>query len=218
MQIRAGKTSPVAYCWTDAPTGKRSVAWTSGDLVEVTPDEVDYELLAASRVLHLDGHHTQAALAAAKFAKANGILVNMEAGTLRDGVPELLAFTDILIASEEFARKITGCDDLDQAIFKLADYGAKVTGITMGELGSMVLTPEKTILRCPAFKLDKVVDTTGAGDVYHTGFCIRYLETDDLRECMRFGSAVSALKCGKLGGRTGIPTRAEVDKFLQDNK
>lgn len=215
IQIRSGKTSPVAYCWTDAPTGKRSVAWTSGDLVEVTPDEIDYELIAASRVLHLDGHHTRAALAAAKFAKANGVLVNMDAGTLRDGVPELLTYTDILIASEEFARRITGINDLDKAIFKLAEYGAKVTGITMGELGSMVLTPEKSILRCPAFKLEKVVDTTGAGDVYHTGFCVRYLETDDLMECMRFGSAVSALKCGKLGGRTGIPNRNEVDLFLK---
>ena len=103
---------------------------------------------------------------------------------------------------------------MEEALFALAGIGAKVTGITMGELGSMVLAEGK-ILRCPAFKVDKVVDTTGAGDVYHTGFAVRYLETDDLMECMRFASAVSALKCGKLGGRTGIPTRKEVDEFLK---
>ena len=216
MIVRQGTASPVAYCWIDAPTGKRSVAWTRGGLVEVTPDEVDYDLIANAKVLHLDGHHTAAALAAAKFARQHGVLVNFDAGTMRDGVQELLTYSDILITSEEFARLVTGENDLDKAIFKLASIGAQVTGITMGELGSMVLAEGK-ILRCPAFHLDKVVDTTGAGDVYHTGFAVKYLETRDLMECMRFGSAVSALKCGKLGGRTGIPTRQEVDEFLKNN-
>jgi sugar/nucleoside kinase (ribokinase family) len=72
------------------------------------------------------------------------------------------------------------------------------------------------ILRCPAFSI-KPVDTTGAGDVYHTAFGVRYLETHDLMECMRFASAVSALKCLKLGGRTGISTRAQVDEFLRNH-
>jgi len=216
MVIREGTASPVAYCWIDAPTGKRSVAWTRGGLVEVKPEEVDYELIANAKVLHLDGHHTQAAIAAAKFARQHGVLVNFDAGTMRDGVPELLKYSDILITSEEFARQVTGENDLDKAIYQLASIGAQVTGITMGELGSMVLAEGK-ILRCPAFPVAKVVDTTGAGDVYHTGFAVRYLETGDLMECMRFGSAVSALKCGKLGGRTGIPTRKEVDEFLAKN-
>ena len=214
MLIRQGTASPVAYCWVEADTGKRSVAWTRGGLVEVKPEEVDFELIARAKVLHLDGHHTDAAIAAAKFARANNVLVNFDAGTMRDGVPELLNCADILITSEEFARKVTGENELEKALFALAGIGAKVTGITMGELGSMVLAEGK-ILRCPAFKVDKVVDTTGAGDVYHTGFAVRYLETDDLMECMRFASAVSALKCGKLGGRTGIPTRKEVDEFLK---
>ncbi len=214
MLIRQGTASPVAYCWVEADTGKRSVAWTRGGLVEVKPEEVDFELIARANVLHLDGHHTDAAIAAAKFARANNVLVNFDAGTMRDGVPELLNCADILITSEEFARKVTGENELEKALFALAGIGAKVTGITMGELGSMVLAEGK-ILRCPAFKVDKVVDTTGAGDVYHTGFAVRYLETDDLMECMRFASAVSALKCGKLGGRTGIPTRKEVDEFLK---
>lgn len=214
--IRENETSPVAYCWIDGPSGKRSVAWTRGNLTEITPEELDYDLIAGAKVLHLDGHHTPAAIAAAKFARQHKVLVNFDAGTMRDGVPELLNYADILITSEEFARKVTGENDLEKAIFILGNIGAKVTGITMGELGSMVLA-EGRILRCPAFKVDKVVDTTGAGDVYHTGFAIRYLETDDLMECMRFGSAVSAIKCGKLGGRTGIPSRKEVDEFLKQH-
>ena len=215
MVVRKGHTSAIAYCWIDAPTGKRSVAWTRGTLTELTADEVNLELVRQAKILHLDGHNPVGALAAAKEARKHNIPVCLDAGTLRDGVRELLPYVTILIASEAFARLYTGENDLDKAIFKLREIGAEVTGITMGKEGSMALDGDK-ILRCPAFKIDPV-DTTGAGDVYHTGFCVRYLETHDLMECMRFGSAVSAIKCLKLGGRAGIPSRTQVDDFLKRN-
>ena len=63
----------------------------------------------------------------------------------------------------------------------------------------------------------KPVDTNGAGDVFHAAFAVRYLETQNLMECMRFASAVSAFKCLKLGGRAGIPNRKDVDEFLKNN-
>ena len=85
----------------------------------------------------------------------------------------------------------------------------------MGKAGSMALEGGR-IVRCPAFRVE-AVDTTGAGDVYHAAFAVRYLETRDLYDCMRFASAVSALKCLKLGGRAGIPSRAQVDDFLKRN-
>ena len=216
MIVRKGFLSPVAYCWIEQATGKRSVAWTRGNLAELDPaTEVDFDLIKHAKMLHLDGHQTAAALAAADVARANGVLVNFDAGTIRPGVEQLVRKADILITSEEFARRFTETDDLSQAIFKLAENGAKVCGITMGEQGSMVLD-NGNILRCPAFTI-KPVDTTGAGDVYHTAFGVRYLETHDLMECMRFASAVSALKCLKLGGRTGIPTRVQVDEFLRSH-
>ncbi len=215
MIVRKNETSPIAYCWIDAPTGKRSVAWTRGTLAELTAEEVDLDLIRNAKAVHIDGHNPVGALAAVKEAKKHGVLVNFDAGTLRPGVKELLPYADLLIASEAFARGYTGENDLDKAIFKLAEIGSQVVGITMGEQGSMVLDHGK-ILRCPAFRITPV-DTTGAGDVYHTGFCVRYLETHDRMECMRFGSAVSALKCLKLGGRTGIPTRRQVDEFLANH-
>lgn len=216
LVVRHGATSPIAYCWIDAPTGQRSVAWTRGTLPELKAEEVDMEMVRHAKLLHIDGHNPAGALAACREAKKHDVIVNLDAGTLRDGVPELLPYVDILIASEKFARQYSGLDDLEAALCKLGTVGAKVTGVTMGEKGSMVLDGGN-ILFCPAFKI-KPVDTTGAGDVYHAAFGVRYLETHDLMECMRFASAVSALKCLKLGGRAGIPNRAEVDKFLQENK
>ena len=128
---------------------------------------------------------------------------------------ELLPYVTVLIASEMFARQYSGTEDLDKAIFALAETGAEVVGVTMGNQGSMTLDRGK-ILRCPAFKVEPV-DTTGAGDVYHAGFAVRYLETHDLMECMRFASAVAAIKCLQLGGRAGIPNRAQVEEFLKSH-
>ena len=215
MTVRKGEASAIAYCWIDAPTGKRSVAWTRGTLGELKPEEVDLELVRQAKILHLDGHNPAAALAAAKEARKHNIPVCLDAGTLRDGVRELLPYVTVLIASEMFARQYSGMEDLNKAIFSLAETGAGVVGVTMGNQGSMTLDRGK-ILRCPAFKVEPV-DTTGAGDVYHAGFAVRYLETHDLMECMRFASAVAAIKCLQLGGRAGIPNRAQVEEFLKSH-
>ena len=214
--VRAGRASPVAYCWVDEPTGKRSVAWTRGDTEELGDTEADLSLLEGAKILHIDGHNPKGAIAAARRAKQLGVLVNYDAGTIRDGAEELLPLADILIASEAFARNWTGENDLEKALVKLSEYNAKVVGCTMGEHGSMCYE-NGGFVKCPAFKIDPV-DTTGAGDVFHTSFAVRYLETRDLLECQRFGAAVSAIKCGKLGGRAGIPTRAQVDEFLSTRK
>ncbi len=213
IQIRKGCESPLAYCWIDEPTGARSVAWTRGNTPELEADEVDLDLVAHAKVLHIDGHNPKGALAAVKKAKECGVIVNFDAGTVRDGIEELLPYADILIASEAFARAWTKEEDLEKALPKLAEYGAKVTGCTMGSLGSMMYDNGKFV-KCPAFDNIKVVDTTGAGDLFHTGFAVRYLETQDLMECQRFGAATAALKCAGLGGRMTAPSRAEVDAFL----
>ncbi|MFR6032962.1 MAG: PfkB family carbohydrate kinase [Bacilli bacterium] len=88
------------------------------------------------------------ALAAAKKAKESGVLVSFDAGTVRDGVAELLPLADILITSEAFAREWTGESNLEKAL-KAFRIGARVTGCTMGENGSMVFSGGKFV-KCPA--------------------------------------------------------------------
>ncbi len=67
--------------------------------------------------------------------------------------------------------------------------------------------------RSPAFPV-KAVDTLGAGDVFHGAFALALAEGRDAPAAMRFGSAAAALKCSRLGGSTGAPTRAEVEAFM----
>ena len=216
VKVRPGATSAIAYLWIEEKTGNRSCAWTREGLDELTADEINPEAIASAKILHVDGHNAAGAIAAAKVAREAGVLVNYDAGTHRDGMEELLGLADLMICSEEFILKLTGLKDAEEAVRQVwAKYRPKVCGATMGVRGSMAFNG-KEFIRCPAFKVEKVVDTTGCGDLFHTGFAIRYLETQDLMECQRFGAAVSAIKCRGLSGRPpSAPTRAEVEAFLQ---
>ena len=215
VKVRPGATSAIAYLWIEEKTGNRSCAWTREGLDELTADEINPEAIAAAKVLHVDGHNAAGAIAAAKVAREAGVLVNYDAGTHRDGMEELLGLADLMICSEEFILKLTGLKDAEEAVRQVwAKYRPKVCGATMGVRGSMAFDG-KEFVRCPAFKVEKVVDTTGCGDLFHTGFAIRYLETQDLLACQQFGAAVSAIKCRGLSGRPpSAPTRAEVEDFL----
>ena len=219
VKVRPGATSAIAYLWIEEKTGNRSCAWTREGLDELTADEIDPEVIARAKVLHLDGHNAAGAIAAAKVAREAGVLVNYDAGTHRDGMTELLPLADLLICSEEFILKLTGLADAEEAVRQVwAKYRPKVCGATMGVRGSMAFDG-KDFVKLPAFKVEKVVDTTGCGDLFHTGFAVRWIETHDMLESMRFGSAVSAIKCRGLSGRPpSAPTRAEVEKFLEGER
>ena len=225
VKIRPGATSAIAYLWIEEKTGARSCAWTREGLDELTADEIDPETIAAAKVLHLDGHNAAGAIAAAKVAREAGVTVMYDAGTHRDGMHELLPLADLLICSEEFILKLTGLTDDEAAVRQVWEkYRPKVCGATMGVRGSMCFDGKdfvkcfdgKDFVKCPAFHVEKVVDTTGCGDLFHTGFAVRWMETHDLLDCQRFGAAVSAIKCRGLSGRPpSAPTRAEVETFLK---
>ena len=219
VRIRPGATSAIAYLWIEEKSGARSCAWTRKGLDELTADEIDPEAVAAAKILHLDGHNAAGAIAAAKVAREAGVLVNYDAGTIRDGMDELLPLADILVFSEECLLKKTELANAEDAVRQVWEkFKPKVCGATMGVRGSMCFDG-RDFVKCPAFPVGNVVDTTGCGDLFHAGFAIRYLETRDLLECQRFAAAVSAIKCRGLSGRPpAAPTRQEVEQFLERNR
>lgn len=212
---RKGSSSPVAYCWTEQKQGKRSIAWSRGSIQPLRPEEVNLEIVRSSRVLHLDGHQTEAAIYAAKAARAAGVTVCLDAGTILHGIDVLLGHTDIVIASEWFARTYTRQADLESALQRLIKMGPHLAVVTCGERGS-VGYDGRNFCKVPAQAV-RVVDTTGAGDVFHGAFLHRHLSGGDLIESMRFAAGAAALKCEQLGGRTGIPTLGQLEEFLQQH-
>ncbi|PAW79209.1 MAG: hypothetical protein B9S32_04445 [Verrucomicrobia bacterium Tous-C9LFEB] len=216
MVTRTDEESGVSYCWAEQKKGKRSIAWIRGTAAPLRPLEINEALLRSSRVLHLDGHQTEAAIHAAAVAKAAGVTVCLDAGTIVPGIELILKNVDIVIASESFAERYTQENTIEKQLFALRKNGARWAVITCGERGSMGYDGQEWI-KVPAVRISQVVDTTGAGDVYHGAFLRRYLDGVTMGDCMRFASGAAALKCGALGGRTAIPTLARLNEFLSQS-
>ena len=182
-------------------------------------DELNRAYLTSARYLHLDGTHPEAAQQAAQWMHAEGKLVSLDCAK-SDGVSiwgklrELVPCADVLICGSGFGRALTGHADLWRAGEAMLVLGPKIVVQTEGRDGSYTLSADERF-HIPAFDVD-VLDTTGAGDVFHGAYLVGLLHGWDLRMVAAFATAVAALKCTRLGGRKGIPTFDQTLAFLKE--
>ena len=128
----------------------------------------------------------------------------------------MLAECDYLIASEFVYTHLFGQSHDWEAnlkqMQKMSRPGAVVI-VTLGEKG-LVGLDENGFFQLPAYSVP-VVDTTGAGDVFHGAFLAGLLNEMDVREACRYASAAAAIKCTRIGGRAGIPDQKTCLRFMQ---
>ncbi len=215
LVVEPDATTPVSMILVDESTGQRTIM-AGGTTVELSPSEVPAGVIAAAKYLHLDTTGRQAALAAAEIARGAGVPVVLDADSLSrpQDIEELLQATDYLIASRVFTEALTGRTDPAEAAKSLAGYGSSVAIVTLGEAGSLTLAAGRTF-HTPAFPVE-VVDTTGAGDVYHGAYLFGLLQEWSLEKTAVFSSAVAAMSCTRLGGRNGIPDLRSALDFLRE--
>ena len=96
---------------------------------------------------------------------------------------------------------------------QLQQRGAKTIIITMGEKGSLILTPEMD-LAVPAIAVN-VVDSTGAGDAFNSGLAVALAEGKDIVTATKFGTCCGALACTRLGVVPSLAFRPEVDLLFK---
>jgi sugar/nucleoside kinase (ribokinase family) len=217
MDLSAAVTVPGVpnrFCvvLVEEASGHRTIVRERDPRIRLTPGDLSPETVCAGRVLHLDGHEGDAALQAARWAKARGIPVSVDAEEPTEHREELFALTDILIVSQRFGRTLTGLHDTQDVLEALSRLGPTCVGLTLGGAGS-ALRCRGEVVHAPGFSVN-VVDTTGAGDVFHGAFVYGFLQGWEAGDILRFANAVSALKCTRLGGRTGIPRLEETRRFL----
>lgn len=204
--------SQFAFIAVEPGQGRRTIFWQRGLGIDLPLEKIDLDMVARARVLHVDGLDLEASLAAARVARAAGRLIVFDAGTLRRGSLDLAALTDYLICSENFFRAFHSSGGLEQGLKRLWALGLRQAIVTLGLAGSAGFDGE-TFHRQAAHQV-RVVDTTGAGDVYHGAYIYGILAGWDMVACMRFASAAAALKCERVGGRTGIPNLSRLREFL----
>lgn len=212
---RANATSQLAFIPVEINSGKRTIFWKRPTGEELRCEELGDDFLAGCDLLLLDGLMREVSLYAAKKAKRLKIPVMLDAGRLREGILDIAKACDYVVASEEFAKEIGWKGSAEEFQKVLERLKLKTVTITLGKRGSFTFVKNK-FFHVPAFKVN-VVDTTGAGDVFHGGYIYGLLQEWNLTDTVRFASAVAALKCRKRGGRAGIPTLDEVISFLKNS-
>lgn len=214
ISIKNGYISFHSFVILNSQNSSRTCIWNKGTIPELQPEEINTLAIKNAKVLHLDGHQLNAAIRGASIARENGVKVSLDAGGTYPGIEKLLPLVDFLIPSEEFARKVTGQEDVRKAAYLLFElYRPEVVIITQGSKGGLIYDG-KDYYSYQAFKV-QAIDSNGAGDVFHGAFVAAYVRGMNVMEAVFFASAAAAIKCTKIGARQGTPTYEETMDFLR---
>jgi sulfofructose kinase len=212
VTIEPNTTNQFAMIIVDGVSGERTILWDRDERLMYRAGELRKEEVCSGKLLHLDGHDIQASLQCARWAKVEKIPTIIDLDKVEPLTSELIKEIDFVITSSRFPILYTGISDQKKALFELQKYTSGFLCATLGHEGAIALVNGE-IITVQGFKVN-AFDTTGAGDVFHGGFIYGLLQNWEVIEILRFANAVAALKCRDLGGRRGIPSLKEVQRFL----
>jgi len=170
--------------------------------------------LRGCRALHLDGHQPDAAIHYAKQCREAGILTSLDGGGLRENTQELLNFIDVAVVAERL------CEQMDLSPASMLDHlkakGCRIGAVTMGERGVLWYDEAGAVGLMPALPIPArlVIDTNGAGDVFHGAYVYSYLADPSAPWLahFEFARAASTHKIQHLGNEAGLPSREDVER------
>jgi sugar/nucleoside kinase (ribokinase family) len=168
----------------------------------------------------LDGEQTGALLSDARDAGATTLLdtVYVESATpeeWRRRVGPALSQLDYFIPSYAEARALTGLNDPPRIARALQADGARHVVVKLGAQGVFCRGADGNEAHVPAYKVDEVVDTTGAGDCWSAGFLLGLQEALAIHEAARLGNAVAAQGIQAPGAATGVKSLQTVREFMR---
>ena len=203
--------SDLAAGFVEQKNGRRTIVLFREQTV--TPRDIVTARLPKPRMVHVDGRDIPACVKLARWARSVGAIVSFDVGSMRNDVSPLLPFVDHLVVADAFALPFTRTRSAEAAIYKLAATCPGVIVVTEGIKGQLAFEGG-CFWRGRAFKVP-VIDTTGAGDAFHTGYLYGVLQGWPMDQRLKFGAAVAALKCGSMGARTGLPSLRKIQTFLK---
>jgi len=204
--------TPEAFIIIDEKSGDRTVILNRTKQTALAIKDLPDGLLQNCRLLHLDGHDQEANLYAAEKAKENGTAISIDIGSARKVDDALLDLSDYAIVSENYADEYLQRNNPAKSAAMLFNRGMTLAAVTCGEQGSYFASSDG-VYHQSAFPVT-VVDTTGAGDVFHGAALFGILENWAVPQIASFASAAASLACTKMGGKAGIPDLHEIDNFL----
>lgn len=211
---RQGMQTGFAHVWVEQGTGRRTVASYRPDC-PVQPDELPTSLWDHTRLLHLDGWPGETAVEAAACARARGIPVSLDAGSVRPAMDRLLPLVDVLTAPERFARDFCQTDDVNAAARALLAIGPHTVYLTRDAEGARAwtraepLSTEPGMWTQPALDISPV-DTNGAGDTFAGAVLYGTLNGWPVAKTLQAACVAAGLKCTRPGNREALPALSDV--------
>ncbi|MCL2055728.1 MAG: carbohydrate kinase family protein [Oscillospiraceae bacterium] len=214
MMVREGSTTSLSCVLSDLESGNRTFVFAPGTAPRFKFEELDLNLIQSAKYLFISngGEETVKAVDAAREA---GVQVFIDADSYSEDIIELIPKIDIFVASEYFYKRMYGNEDFEKNCREVMAKGPRIVIFTMGPKGCIGVS-EEGFFNIPTFLELPVVDTVGAGDVFHGGFLAGLISGRSVAESARFANAVSSIKCTRIGGRAGIPDLKTVERFLED--
>ena len=209
-----GEGPPTGRCLIlVTPDAQRTMNTCPGASHELTPASLDAEQIRSAAVTFLEGYlwgperPRAAMLEAARIAHAAGRTVaftlseSLCIGDRREGVMGMIdsGFVDLLFGNEHEVRHLTGCSDLRDCLQALAPK-VETLVVTRGADGAVALSNGERA-EIAAARVDKVVDTTGAGDLFAAGFIAARSREPSLKACLEAGSIAAAEIISHFGAR-----------------
>ena len=194
------------------PDGERTMSTYLGASTEFAADDVDAAVIEGAKIVYLEGYLFDAEAARRAFAKAAGLARGagrMIAITLSDGFvverhrQALLGFiesqVDLVFANDTELTALFETEDFELAMAKVRNK-VKIAAVTRGASGSRIVAGDETF-DVSAFPVEKVVDTTGAGDQYAAGFMFGLAKGRPLNVCGQLGSLAASEVISHYGPR-----------------
>jgi sugar/nucleoside kinase (ribokinase family) len=213
LHTRKVRSSSLSFIMPHA--GKRAIVRCRDDEYLAPFPVLD---VAGFDALHLDGHQPDAAIFYARRCRETGILTSLDGGGLRSNTHDLLSYIDVAIVADRF------CDQLGKTHEETLDYlksrGCRIGGVTLGERG-MLWYDESGAVRADAalpVPVERIVDTSGAGDVFHGAYIYAHMANPAGRweDHFAFAKAASAFKIQHLGNEAGLPTLPDVERMRRE--
>ena len=192
----------------DQAVGERIVLWDRDARLSLNDSEVT-TALSSTRLIHVDDEDQEAAIRAAAIGRDAGVPVTSDIERLTDRTGELVAAVTVPIFAEHLLQELTGESDFERGLRKVRRTHDGMLCVTLGARGAMLLDGD-TLHHEPARPV-KVVDTTGAGDVFRGAFIYALLRGDAPADMLRFANAAAAFSCTRVGAIASVPSLRDVE-------
>jgi sulfofructose kinase len=208
-----GVPSPQSSVAVDG-TGERTILNHTDDRIIDSSRPVTTAEIDQSDAVVVDLRWPHGARSAIDAANALGVpsIVDFDL-TTTETPADILESASHVIFSRPALVTLTGTANIDRALHQVAATSDAFVAVTLGGRG-VKWVEDDAIHMLPSLPV-AVVDTLGAGDVFHGAFAFGIAVGQSSPQALRFGSAASALKCSRPGGRDGFPSRTEVEALLE---